>query len=302
MATPTATPTASLQWTIGDVRVTKVVEHELPIPLNGLLAGVPEDAVERHPWLSPDFVTEDGAAKLSIHGLVIDTGEVRILVDTCVGDQREGLVMPPMPSNFLASLAAAGYGVDDIDIVICTHMHFDHVGWNTRREGDRTVVTFPRARYLFGRTEWEHWSTEDEEGSVDNEYATNIDDTVRPVLEAGAADLVETDHQVCPQVRLIPTPGHTPGHVSVVIESNGQRAVITGDMAHHPLQFAEPQIGAPADSDTPLGAQTRKTFCTERAADGALVIGTHFGGPTAGRIQPDGGTWRLVSEPPRPRA
>jgi glyoxylase-like metal-dependent hydrolase (beta-lactamase superfamily II) len=299
MSTPTATPTASLQWTIGDVHVTKVVEHELPIPLNGLLAGETEGAVQRHPWLSPDFVTDEGAAKLSIHGLVIDTGELRILVDTCVGDSREGLVMPPMPSDFPASLAAAGYDVNDIDIVICTHMHFDHVGWNTRREDDRWVVTFPRARYLFGRAEWEHWSAA---GEVANGYASNIDDTIRPVLEAGAADLVETDHQVCPQVRLTPTPGHTPGHVSVVIESGGQRAVITGDMAHHPLQFAEPEIGAPADSDSAQGALTRRAFCAERAADGALVIGTHFGGPTAGRIQPDDATWRLVAEPPRPRA
>src|SRR5947209_9695646 len=167
MSTPTATPTASLQWTVGEVRVIKVIEHELPIPLNGLLAGATEGAVERHPWLFPDFVTDDGAAKLSIHGLVIDTGDVRILVDTCVGDQREGMVMPPMPSTFLTSLAAAGYGVNDIDVVICTHMHFDHVGWNTRREGDRWVVTFPRARYLFGRTEWEHWSAARD---VDNEY------------------------------------------------------------------------------------------------------------------------------------
>jgi glyoxylase-like metal-dependent hydrolase (beta-lactamase superfamily II) len=296
MSTPTATPTASLQWTIGDVRVTKVVEHELPIPLNGLLAGVTEGAADRHPWLSPDFLTEDGAAKLSIHGLVIDTGSLRILVDTCIGDQREGMVMPAMPSDFLTSLAAAGYGVDDIDVVICTHMHFDHVGWNTRREGDRWVVTFPRARYLFGRTEWEHWSS-----GVETEYAINIDDTIRPALDAGVADLVETDHQVCPEVRLMPTPGHTPGHVSVVIESGGQRAVITGDMAHHPLQFAEPEIGSPADSDTPQGALTRRAFCAERTDDGALVIGTHFGGPTAGRIQPDGATWRLVAEPPRPR-
>lgn len=299
MSTPTATPTASLQWTVGDVRITKVVEHELPIPLNGLLVGVPEGAVDRHPWLSPDFVTEGGSAKLSIHGLIVDTGALRILIDTCVGDQREGLVMPAMPSDFLASLAAAGYGVQDIDVVICTHMHFDHVGWNTRREGERWVVTFPRARYLFGRAEWEHWSSAQD---GDNEYANNIDDTIRPVLEAGVADLVETDHQVCPEVRLTPTPGHTPGHVSVVIESGGQRAVITGDMAHHPLQFAEPEIGAPADSDTRQGAVTRRAFCTQRTADGALVIGTHFGGPTAGRIQQDGATWRLIAEPPQPRS
>ncbi len=233
----------AVQWKIGDVRITKVVEHELPIPLNGLLSDVPDGAADRHPWLSPDFLTPEGLAKLSIHGLVIDTGDRRILVDTCVGNLREGLVMPAMASGFIESLAEAGYGIEDIDTVVCTHLHFDHIGWNTRLVDGKWVVTFPQARYLLGRVEYEHWLV------TDGEYTTNHADTVRPVIEAGAADLVEVDHQICPQVRLTPTPGHTPGHVSVVIESGGERAVITGDMAHHPLQFAEPEIGAPADSD-----------------------------------------------------
>jgi glyoxylase-like metal-dependent hydrolase (beta-lactamase superfamily II) len=281
-----------MQWTIGDVRVTKVVEHELPIPLNGLLTDVPEGAADRHGWLKPDFLDDAGLARLSIHGLVIDTGERRILVDTCVGNLREGLVFPPAESTFIDALAAAGYAIEDIDTVVCTHLHFDHVGWNTRLEGGKWVVTFTNARYLIGRVEWEHWS------STDGDYS-NVGETVRPVVEAGAADLVEVDHQICPEVRLVPTPGHTPGHVSVVIESGGQRAVITGDMAHHPLQFAEPDIGAPADSDSPMAAKTRRVFLAEREQDSALVIGTHFGGPTAGRIVADGETWRLTAEPGR---
>ncbi len=275
------------QWKIGDVRVTKVVEHELPIPLNGLLVDVPDNAADRHGWLSPDFLTPEGLARLSIHGLVVDTGERRILVDTCVGNLREGLQMPAMASNFLEALAEAGYAVEDIDTVICTHMHFDHVGWNTRLMDGEWVPTFPSARYLLGRVEWEHWLV------TDGAYSSNLDDTVRPVLAAGAAELVEVDHRVCTEVRLIPTPGHTPRHVSVVIESAGERAVITGDMAHHPIQFAEPELAAPADSDSPVAAKTRRAFLAEREGDGALVIGTHFGGPTAGRIVADGATWRL---------
>jgi glyoxylase-like metal-dependent hydrolase (beta-lactamase superfamily II) len=278
-----------MHWTIGDVRVTKVVEHELAIPLNGLLTDVPAEAVARHGWLQPDFLDADGLARLSIHGLVIDTGQRRILVDTCVGNLREGLVFPPAESTFIESLAAAGYAIGDIDTVVCTHLHFDHVGWNTRLVDGKWVVTFTNARYLIGRVEWEHWSV------TDGDYS-NVGDTVRPVVESGAADLVEVDHQICPQVRLVPTPGHTPGHVSVVIESGGQRAVITGDMAHHPIQFAEPEIAAPADTDSPMAAKTRRMFLTEREQDSALVIGTHFGGPTAGRIVADGDTWRLVAE------
>lgn len=279
---------AARQWKIGDVRITKVVEHELPIPLNGLLVDVPDGAAARHPWLSPDFVDADGKALLSIHGLVIDTGERRILVDTCVGHMREGLRMPALPSRFPEALAEAGYTLDDIDTVVCTHLHFDHIGWNTRLVDGKWVVTFENARYLLGRIEYEHWLV------TDGDYSNNHPDTIQPVIEAGAADLVEVDHQISPQVRLVPTPGHTPGHVSVIIESGGERAVITGDMAHHPLQFAEPDIGAPADSDSGQAAKTRRIFLTAREADGALVIGTHFGGPTAGRIVADADTWRMV--------
>ena len=138
-------------WKIGKVRITKVLEHELPVPLQGLLEDVPDDAVARFPWLAPDFVDDDGNARLSIHGLVVDTGEHRILVDTCAGDLREGVQLPPLPSPFLDRLAEAGYAVGDIDTVVCTHLHFDHVGWNTRLVDGDWVVTFPNARYLFGR-------------------------------------------------------------------------------------------------------------------------------------------------------
>jgi glyoxylase-like metal-dependent hydrolase (beta-lactamase superfamily II) len=273
-------------WTIGRVRITKVMEHELPVPMEGLLQGVPDDVLERHPWLRPDFVDDDGNARLSIHGLVVDTGERRILVDTCAGHLREGLQLPPLPSDFIDRLADAGYKVDDIDTVVCTHLHFDHVGWNTHLVDGEWVVTFPNARYLFGRLEWAHWS------STEGDY-NNVSDTVRPVIDAGAADLVESDHVVCAEVRLIPTPGHTPGHVSVVVESEGERAVITGDLAHHPLQFAMPDLGMPADSDTPAAVATRRRFLADREADGALVIGTHFGGRTAGHVTAEGDGWRF---------
>jgi glyoxylase-like metal-dependent hydrolase (beta-lactamase superfamily II) len=280
---------AAVQWTVGDVRITKVPEHELPVPLDGLLSDVPPGAADEHPWLEPDFVDDAGNAKLSIHGLVIDTGELRILVDPCAGDMREGMPLPPLPSPFLENLEAAGYAPEDIDVVLCTHLHFDHVGWNTRLVDGEWVPTFTNARYLFARVEWEHWSTT--EG-----YYRNVDDTVRPVIEAGAADLVEADHFVCDEVRLVPTPGHTPGHVAVVIESAGERAAITGDLAHHPLQVARPEITMPADSDSPAAVETRRRFLGEQHAAGALLIGTHFGGRTAGRLVPEGGGWRLDVE------
>jgi glyoxylase-like metal-dependent hydrolase (beta-lactamase superfamily II) len=275
-----------MTWQIGDVRVTKVLEREIPVPFGGLLDDVPDHVVQRFPWLAPDFVDEMGNARLSIHGLVVDTGERRILVDTCMGDNRPAGAVPGMPSDFLVALASAGCGVEDIDTVVCTHLHFDHVGWNTTMVDGAAVPTFPNARYLFAKVEWEHWQTHD------HEYL-NIDDTVRPIVDAGLADLVETDHGVCDEVRFVPTPGHTPGHVSLVIESKGERAVITGDMSHHPVQFALPELRMNADSDTPVAVATRRRSLAEWEAEGTLVIGTHFAGRTAGHVAAEQDGWRF---------
>ncbi len=272
-------------WKIGDVTITPVVERETELPLDVILVDIPEGATACHPWLVPDHLVDDRTGRMAIQGFVVDTGTLRILVDTCVGEHQNPI--PMGVSAFLDRLAEAGYRPEDIDVVVCTHLHFDHVGWNTRLVDGRWVVTFPNARYLFGRVEWEHWS-------VETGPYLNVDETVRPVLAAGYADLVEVDHRVCAEVRFVATPGHSPGHVSVVVESGGERAVITGDMAHHPLQFADPSVGSNADSDRAAAAATRRRCLAEWAADGSLVIGTHFVAPTAGRLRAVGDGWQLV--------
>jgi glyoxylase-like metal-dependent hydrolase (beta-lactamase superfamily II) len=277
------------QWQVGDVTITKVLEMEMPVPFPGLLPAATPAHVDRHPWLCPHFVTDAGEALVSFHGLVIDTGSRRILVDTCIGNDRVTLPqIPVLHGPFLDNLAEAGYKRDDIDTVICTHLHFDHVGWNTMLVNGKWVPTFPGARYLLGRIEWAHWQT-GAKGPV------SLGDTVQPVIDAGLVDLVEVDHRVSDEVQLEPTPGHTPGHVSVVITSRGESAVITGDLAHHPLQWAEPQLGSSADGDPILAEQSRRAFAARYADGDTLVIGTHFGGPTAGHLVGSGvGSWRLA--------
>ena len=274
-------------WAVGDVRITKVAELEIPAPLRRLLSGVDDGAIDRHRWLYPDFVDAGGRARLSVHALLVETPAVRVLVDTCIGDRRDGMPLPAFESRFLGELAAAGCGVDDVDIVVCTHLHFDHVGWNTRRVDGRWRVTFPRARYVITRAEWERRSG----GPAD------IRHTIDPLAEAGVLDLVDGDHQVCGGLRLAPAPGHTPGHVSVRIADKGQVAFVTGDLMHHPLQVAEPRIGSPQDADPALAERTRRKFLADRAADGALVIGTHFAGPSAGYVVAAGDSYRFVTDP-----
>lgn len=278
-------------WSIGDVTITRIPEVVVAVPPTGLLPEATAAGLAPHrDWLQPHFLRDDGLVDLSIHGLLIETGELRILVDTCLG--RHAVpgyeLWGQGADDFLMGLAEAGCGRDAVDVVLCTHMHFDHVGWNTIPDGDRFVPTFAKARYLFARAEWEHWS---HAGNADT-FTPTLDKAVRPIVEAGLADLVEPDHQVCDTVRLVPTPGHTPGHVSVGISSRGERAFITGDMTHHPVQWAEPQWRMTADSDSAAAESTRRRIADSLTDTPVLVIGTHYPPPCAGHlVRGERGVW-----------
>jgi glyoxylase-like metal-dependent hydrolase (beta-lactamase superfamily II) len=194
---------------------------------------------------------------------------------------------------FLADLAAAGYPPESIDAVVCTHLHVDHVGWNTRLDdGGHWVPTFPNARYLFVRKEFAHWRSV-AAAEPDGERAAVFADSVRPVDDAGLVDLVGDDHRVCDEVRLVPTTGHTPGHASVLIASGGEEALITGDFLHHPCQLARPDWAATPDWDKEMSTRTRHEAFARLADRGTLVIGTHFADPSSGHVVRDGDAFRL---------
>jgi len=280
------------KWRIGDVTVTKVVELEVTGGSRFLLPQATPDAIKPIAWLRPHFADESGRLRMSIHTFLVETPDQRIVVDTCLGNDKENRNIPhwnKMQTRFLADIAEAGFPRESIDTVLCTHLHVDHVGWNTMKSGDTWVPTFPNARYLMGRTEYEHWRIVD--GRPDMAFI--LADSVTPIVEAGLAELVETDHRLCPEISLIPTVGHTPGHVSVRIVSRGEEALITGDFMHHPCQIAHPEWSTNADSDRDRGIQTRLEMFERLAGTPTLVIGTHFAGATAGRIVRDGDTYRL---------
>ena len=281
------------RWQIGAVRVTRVVEIEGPSPGTFLFEAALPERLLRHAWLKPHFLTEDGRTIGSIHAFVIESERRRIVVDTCVGNDkpREVKNWHMRQGRFLEDLAEAGFPRERVDTVLCTHLHVDHVGWNTMRADGRWVATFPNARYLLGRREWEHWSAEPPGPDRDVR-----DDSVRPVLDAGLVDLVETDHRVTSEVRLEPSPGHTPGHVSVRISSRGEVAVITGDLMHHPVQCAEPDWASRFDVDPEVARRTRRAFLERHADQPVLVLGTHFATPTGGRIVRDGEVFRFDAQ------
>lgn len=278
-------------WRIGAVKITRIVEIEM---LGGMSRVVPDatrEAVRAIPWLRPHFADEDGRMIGSIHMFVIDTGERRIVVDTCLGNDkpRSTPAWDRLQTRFLADLETAGYRAERIDNVFCTHLHIDHVGWNTMLREGRWVPTFPNARYLFGRTEFEHWRS----AAADTEQQQVMADSVLPVWEAGLVDLVAHDQRICPEVRLVPTPGHTPGHASVMIESQDETALITGDFLHHPCQFAHPHWCSSFDSDRARAVATRIAMFEQLCDGPTLILGTHFATPTGGHLKRDGDSWRF---------
>lgn len=282
-----------LSWKVGAVTVTRIVELETTVPYNPdrpLIAEATPEALRRYGWLYPDFVTEDGHLKFSIHCLLVEAPGLRLVVDTCVGNDRpRGMTgNRPLSTDFLDAFEAAGWTREGVDAVVCTHLHVDHVGWNTMLVDGRWVPTFPNARYLIGAREFAHWSAE-----TDGEAPQILADSVQPIFDAGLAELVEMDHVISPELRLIPTPGHTPGHVSVAIESEGQRALITGDITHHPCQLAHPEWSPVFDSDPAVAAAMRRGVFTDVADQPVLLIGTHYAARTAGHVKREGEAFRF---------
>jgi glyoxylase-like metal-dependent hydrolase (beta-lactamase superfamily II) len=283
-----------LSWQIGDVVISRVVETETPVPYyekRPFISGARPEALQAMPWLYPHFVTAEGHLMSAVHALLIEAPGIRIVVDTCVGNDKPRRMTGGLPLNtaFLSSLSAAGWSRDSVDAVVCTHLHVDHVGWNTLLEDGKWSPTFPRARYLIGRDEYTYWTAHERP-----EARALLDDSVLPIFAAGLAQLVETDQRISPEVRLVPTPGHTPGHVSVIIESRGETALITGDTLHHPCQFGRPEWCTSFDEDMSQSIATRRALFEEFADRPVLVIGTHFSAPTAGHIQRDGSTFKFV--------
>lgn len=271
------------QWQIGEVKITRIVEMEVAGGSRFLLPDATREAVLPIKWLAPHFMTAEGRLIMSIHALIVETPKQTIIVDTCIGnDKQRGIPnWTNLQTPFLQDLVKAGYPRETIDCVLCTHLHVDHVGWNTMLVEGSWLPTFPNARYLMGRREFNYWDEQD-----DGSDAGNImTDSVRPVFDAGLVDLVAMEHQLCDEVRLEPTPGHTPGHVSVHISSKGEEALITGDCFHHPCQIARIDWSSTADFDAAAAIDTRTRLLDRYADQDILIIGTHFATPTAGHFR-----------------
>jgi glyoxylase-like metal-dependent hydrolase (beta-lactamase superfamily II) len=270
---------------VGDITVHRIVEQEYAFmsALEMLPGLTPELLAENRSWMEPAALDKEGWLILCFQSYVLRTPHHVILVDTCVGNDKHRPTGPKWNMKtddvYMSRLAAAGFSVEDIDFVLCTHLHPDHVGWNTRLENGRWVPTFPNARYVFGAQEFAYWTEMNAKAEV-----APFNDSVLPVVEAKRVDLVANDHTLGDVVHLMPTPGHTPGHVAVAFGRDGADGVIPGDLIHSPLQARYPELSVAFDVDQAQAAATRRQFLARYCDTGTLCCGTHFPSPSWGRI------------------
>ncbi|MBV8961734.1 MAG: MBL fold metallo-hydrolase [Hyphomicrobiales bacterium] len=276
----------NLNFKVGDLTIHRIIEQEgafLPA-LEALPGLTPQVLAEHRPWLAPKALDAKDTLIFCFQSYVVRTPHHTILVDSCIGNDKSRPTRPhwnmKTDDTYMRGLAAAGLRVEDIDFVMCTHLHADHVGWNTRLENGRWVPTFPNARYVFSEKEYEYWAAEHKKTPI-----LAIGDSVLPIMEAKRAELVRDDHQLGDHVRLLPTPGHTPGHVAICLGRGGDDAVMPGDLMHSPLQARIPELSIRFDTDMARSAKTRRSFLERYCDTKTLCCTAHFPSPSVGRIK-----------------
>ena len=285
---------------IGQATLRPVVEiEEIRIPPQTFISDITPGDIEPHAhWLCPQFMDPDsGDCRLSQHAWLIEANGRRILVDPCVGHRRNRPVLSfyhMIDSPLLERLDALGVSPECIDYVFCTHLHLDHVGWNTRLRDGRYVPTFPNARYLFSRAEDEYWKREltgempKEEAFNDGVYA----ECIQPVIEAGLADMIEAGVRIADCLTLIEAAGHTIGHMAGVLESADEGAVLAGDALHHPLQVIYPDRRVHG-FDPQRGRATRHKLLDICVQKNFWLAPAHFRAPHLCKVRKDKGSYRM---------
>ena len=274
-------------FAVNDVTIHRIVEQEQGFtPLFEFLPTLTKEQFEENrSWMAPTaYNPQTDNVVLCFQSYLVKTPHHTILVDSCIGNDKARPYRPAWhhknDDHYMQALRAAGVAVEDVDFVMCTHLHADHVGWNTRRDNGRWVPTFPNARYLFSKKEFEYWAEEHQKTPIDA-----MADSVLPIIEAKKAELVTSDHALDDHVRLMPTPGHTPDHYAVCVGHGGDAAVFTGDLIHSPLQARYPELVMRVDYDRGDAAATRRRFL-ERYCDADTVCCTmHFPSPSVGHIK-----------------
>jgi len=276
----------SLTFNVGDMRVDRIIEQEIPgfDPFEFFPNLTKEEFEAQRSMLEPNALDPaSGELIFAMQSFVVRAGGKNILIDTCIGNDKDRPTRPnwhmKTDTTYMDALKAAGLTVQDIDFVMCTHLHPDHVGWNTRLEDGRWVPTFPNARYVFSEKELDYWTETNKKTSI-----LHFEDSVLPIVEAGRTQLVRSDDELVSGIQLLPTPGHTPDHYSVRLLSGGKEAIVTGDLIHSPLQCACTHLHSRPDVDREQGLKTRNSFMDKYCETDVLIAATHFPSPSTGHF------------------
>jgi glyoxylase-like metal-dependent hydrolase (beta-lactamase superfamily II) len=274
---------------IGDFEVHRIAEFEGPFfPPAEFFPDFDREVMRANADLLGPRLIEPASGKLvfSFHTFVVKTGKHMILIDSCLGNDKERPTRPQfhrMRTPYLDDLARVGVKPEEVDYVMCTHLHWDHVGWNTRLDNGRWVPTFPNARYIMARREFAHWQ-EVHRGGEDTPHRRAFEDSVLPVVQTGQSVLVDDNYAFEDGLWFEGAPGHTPGNVVIHARSGDAKGVFMGDVIHHPLQLLKPEWSTLACTDRELSRKTRTRLIEEHAERGTRLLPAHFPAPTVGRI------------------
>lgn len=283
--------------TIGDYGIARIAELEFPaFPALEFFPAATPDMLEAARRALPGRISADGKIVMSFHSFVLKTGRHTIVIDTCCNKPRPGRGQFDVgKADYLAGLAAAGVKPEEVTHVMCTHLHWDHVGWNTRMVDGQWVPTFPNAQYVMAKREYDHWDAvyAKDKGNQANPHALAFEDSVLPLIRAEKAILVHDDFELDNGISIEPCHGHTPGHVVVNVASNDKSGVFIGDVIHHPIQLLFPELSTRADYNQDAARASRRALIDKHAGSGNLVLPHHFSTPSCGTIEPEGNGFRF---------
>lgn len=287
---------------LGRMSVSRVFEMEDGLPLPMMFPAITAADLGRMArWYADPAFTQDTASSmlmLSMHSFVIQLNGKHILIDSCNGNCKPRSIPSAhmLKTPYLANLAALGLTPADIDMVMCTHLHFDHVGWNTQLVDGRWVPTFPNARYLFGKRDYEHWAKQDK----DAPHREAFEDSVLPIVGAGLADIIDVESptaaylEVGDGIWLEPAFGHSPGCCLIHAQAGGAPAIFWGDVIHHPIQLVRPDLPLMFDHDPLAAVKVRQDLLARIADTPTICFPAHFRSGSAGQVQRDGNAYRYA--------
>ncbi|MEL6407609.1 MAG: MBL fold metallo-hydrolase [Chloroflexota bacterium] len=273
-----------LKWTIGNATITQITETEAGAVLQQLMTSITPKALAQMPALQPHFLDGDGNMKGWFQSFIIEVGDKTYFIEGGIGNERERPHFPGMhnlKTNFLEQIKEAGFALTDIDYVIASHLHIDHVGWFTQLVDDQWQPTFPNARYIIVQSEYDFWK--DREANPDQMAA--IRECVVPVVEADVVDFVAGDAKLNEHISLVPAPGHTPSHVAIQLDTDSQRVLFSGDVFPHPSVIFDNELQFGSDADPEQAVQTRRTMLKSLADTDTIMLSPHFANPVAVKIK-----------------